>query len=333
MPSDQPISVLEVLQGSTEFLKKQHVEQPRLNSEHLLAHVLGIPRLELYLQFDRLLEEKERAPLRDLLRRRGKGVPLQHLLGSADFFGRNFRCDHRALIPRPETEQLVERALTYKNCNRILDVGTGSGVIAITLALEKKNSEVRRLSKLAGADEVQEVDGAQQLSVHEVLEGASTGATQQFAPPVEFRKTSIEAIDLSPDALALAQENALAHAVSIKWHHGNLLTALSDSTAALFDLIIANLPYIATEEISTLSPEVMHDPKMALDGGPEGLDLIQCLIEQASKHLQPEGHLLLEIGKDQEEAVMNFLKQHDYRDIVALSDYQGVLRFIEARRH
>jgi len=283
MPCNKSISLLEVLKGSTDYLKKQNIEQPRLNSEHLLAHVLRIPRLELYLQFDRMLEEKERAPLRELLRRRGQGIPLQHLLGTAEFFGKTFLSDHRALIPRPETEQLVERALTYKNCHRILDVGTGSGIIAITLALEKNASE-------------------------------------------------IEAIDLSLEALALAKENALRHNInSIKWHHSDLFTSLSAHPATpSFDLIIANLPYIATEEIPTLTREVACDPIMALDGGLDGLDIIQLLIEQASKHLTPEGYLLLEIGKNQEQTVMSLLKQHQYRNIHALSDYQGVLRFVEA---
>ncbi len=274
------ISLLEVLQGGTAFLKKQHIEHSRLNMELLLAHILNIPRLELYLQFERMLGEVEREPLRELLRARGKGVPLQHLLKTAEFFGRTFHSDARALIPRPETEQLVERALTHQEATHILDIGTGSGVIAITLALEKPTA-------------------------------------------------CVDAIDLSPEALLLAQENAALHkAAHITWHHGNLL----ENQSKKWDLIIANLPYIAPEEIPTLSREVQYDPLTALDGGKDGLVLIQQLIEQAPRNLVDQGVLLLEIGKDQEKEVIRLLELNHYSDILALPDYQGVLRFIEARR-
>lgn len=276
------MSLLEVLKGASEFLGKQGVESPRLNAEHLLAHVLGLKRMDLYLQFDRPLGETERAPLRDLIRRRGTGIPLQHLLGSVEFCGRTFKSDARALIPRPETEQLVERALTYTSLNSILDVATGSGVIPLTLALERPDA-------------------------------------------------MINATDISPDALTLTRENAVLLGVDrIVFHEADLIPESLRQNS--FDLITANLPYIPSAEISTLSREVQHDPQLALDGGADGLDLVRRLAPLAYECLTPGGHLLLEIGIDQSDEVMTCLAGHNYRDITALPDYQGILRFIEAMK-
>ena len=277
MPETVPL--LEVLRGTERYLADRGVENPRLNAEHLLAHALGLKRMELYLQFDRPLTESERAPLRDLVKRRGAREPLQHVLGTAEFHGRTFTCDKRALVPRSETEQLVELALEMakdKPAATILDIGTGSGVIALTIALELPSA-------------------------------------------------TLHATDLSPDALALAAENAARHALTdrIVFHQADLLPP--DDTR--FDLIIANLPYIAAEEIASLSPEVRHDPASALDGGTDGLDLIRRLIETAPDRLAPGGALLLEIGLGQADAVNTLLSARKFRDISVRPDYQNIPRF------
>src|SRR5450432_532089 len=123
------MTVLEVLQSTTAYFKKREIESPRLNAEHLLAHTLQRKRIELYLEFERSLTEAELTPLRELVRRRGQGEPVQHLLGTVEFAGRVFLCDKRALVPRPETEELVEKlgAMKWPQGARFADVGTGSG--------------------------------------------------------------------------------------------------------------------------------------------------------------------------------------------------------------
>ena len=277
MPDTLPL--LEVLRGAESYLAERGVENPRLNAEHLLAHALGLKRMELYLQFDRQLTESERAPLRETVKRRGTREPLQHILGTAEFHGRTFTCDRRALIPRPETEQLVEIALEIakgKTALKILDVGTGSGVIAITLALELPSAQVH-------------------------------------------------AADLSPDALALATENAARHGLAehTRFHQADLFP----TNDTKFDLIIANLPYIPSDEVASLSPEVHHDPLSALDGGPDGLDLVRRLIDAAPDHLAPAGALLLELGAGQADAVNTLLADRKFRDISVRSDYQNIPRF------
>jgi release factor glutamine methyltransferase len=276
------MTVLQVLQSSTEYLKKHKIENPRLNAEHLLAHVLGRNRIELYLEFERELTETELGPLRGLVKRRSEGEPLQHLLGTVEFCGLTFLCDKRAMVPRPETEQLVElvESRIDNRESRIVDVGTGSGVIALSLA-------------------------------------------------AKFPEAKVLAVDISDDALALAQENAAM--LNLRGRVQFLKSRLLENVEEAFDQIVANLPYISTQDRHTLSREVLHDPEVALFAGKRGDELVRALIDQAPTRLRPGGMLALEIGLGQNEALLSALTEKNYRDICSKNDYNGVKRFLFAR--
>jgi release factor glutamine methyltransferase len=272
-------TVLETLDKGTAYLAKKGIEDARRNMQQLVAHQLGCTRMDLYLRFDQPLAESELAPLRDLLKRRGDGVPLQHLLGSVHFHRRDFKTDARALIPRPETEELAEWLLknTKLPANpRVLDMGCGSGVLGLTLAAE--------------------LPGAQ-----------------------------VTLADLSPDALALARENAaLLEIANARFVESDLFAALAGQS---FDLIVANLPYVPETDRATLSKEVAHDPDLALFGGPDGLDVIRRFVPAAKDHLAPGGWLALEIGIDQSAEVESLLRAAALSDVLTLKDLSGIPRF------
>jgi len=212
------VTVLELIQNTTAFFQRKGVESPRLSIEYLLAEALGKRRLDLYLDYDQRLPEQILEPLRDKVRRRSEGEPLQHLLGSWEFFGRRFKTDRRALIPRPETERLAELILNQIQAStspgtRLADIGTGSGVLAITLALERPGLEVvatdLSADTLALAREnalVHEVDGRITWLQTDLLSGVGTDfdflvANLPYVPTAEIAKLSREVQHDPPMAL------------------------------------------------------------------------------------------------------------------------------------
>lgn len=257
------MTILDVLRRSTDFLAERGVESPRLQVELLLSHVLKLPRLKLYLQFDRVLTDAELAPLRELVKRRGQREPLQHITGTAAFLGHELKVTRDVLVPRPETEVLAQLALSKLTEQpsgaaevsplRVLDFGTGSGCLAIAVAAGIPSAEVH-------------------------------------------------ALDKSPAALALARENAAFNDVAsrITFHEGDGFAALATMPPGPFDLIVTNPPYIPSAEIATLDPEVREfDPMLALDGGADGLVCYRMLAAQAGAWLKPGGWLLAEFGDGQ----------------------------------
>ena len=279
------MKLLSVLEATTGHFTKHGVPSPRLQAELLLAHALSLPRLGLYLQFERDLNATELDTLRELVRRRAAREPLQHVTGSAGFCGLTLKCTPAALIPRPETEILVEHAakiLGESSTGLVIDVGTGTG--AIPLALARKHPAFQYLG-----------------------------------------------LDISDDALALAAENASAsgsaptEGTKVEWKKNDLLEGISGSAV----LITANLPYLTPAEIESAEPEVRHDPRPALEGGADGLDLIRRLIPQAAKLAKS---LLLECGPDQAQKVAALAREAGFTNVAVHPDLTQRPRIVEARR-
>jgi release factor glutamine methyltransferase len=279
-------SLLETLKSGAEYLAKRGVEDARLNMEHLLAHVMGCRRLDLYLRFETALTEEQLKPLRELTKRRGEGEPLQHLLGTVPFYGHEFVCDHRALIPRPETEHLVsmmvEKFGREARPASVLDVGCGSGCIGLSLAKAWPDSQVTL-------------------------------------------------IDVSEDALELARLNS--ERLGLAGHSLRLVRSdlFEKLPHARFDLIVANLPYIPSREVPSLSREVRRDPHLALDGGATGLDIIFRLLADSPAHLNLDGRVALELHHDQALRVSERLQSLGFADIQTASDLGRIERFVFAR--
>jgi len=275
-------SLLETLTAGAGYLEKNGVDEARLNMEHLLAHVLGCRRLDLYLRHGETLHEHDLARLRDLTKRRATGEPLQHLLGTVDFLGHELVSDQRALIPRPETEYLCDLLIRDRRVEppaRVLDMATGSGCIGLTLAAAWPDSRV-------------------------VL------------------------ADVSEEALDLARLNAGRLGLGrVRIVRSNLF----DKITGDFDLIVSNLPYIPRAEIAGLSREVRRDPVLALDGGPDGLDLVRRFLDAAPAHLGGDGEIALEVGDDQGAVVAALATAQGWREARTRPDLAGIERFVLAR--
>jgi release factor glutamine methyltransferase len=277
-------TIRELLGPAREYLEGKGVPSPKLDAEYLLAHVLGVPRLELYLDHDRALEPAQVDSLRELVRRRGRREPLAYVLGSWSFYGLELHCDARALVPRPETEILVERCLALLEGSAapaIVDVGTGTGAIALALA-------------------------------------------------ARLPEASVTAIDLSPDALALAAENAALNGLAdrVELLQGDLLAPVAGRR---FDLIASNPPYIAEGE--TVDPEVSgHEPALAVFADDAGRAILERLAADAQAALRPGGHLVVELAEGQAPWLAERLAGGGYDEIEATRDLRGVERVVEARK-
>jgi release factor glutamine methyltransferase len=324
--------LLETLKAGTGYLEKRGIEDARLNMEHLLAHVLRCRRLELYMRFNEAMHETDLETLRGLIKRRGEGEPLQHLLGTVEFCGAELVCDHRALVPRPETERLVELLIEKFKTQppaKVLDVGTGSGCIGLSLA--KAWSKKKHLTPHLTSPRGGEGPVGQESSIPEEAVPLPPGERLGEGRISFDSLPAFTLIDISEDALELARLNASRiglNGTSIRFLRSDLFEKVDGE----FDLIVANLPYIPAGEIPALSPEVRRDPVLALDGGVVGTELIARFVTDCQTRLASGGWIALEIGHDQAPAVTGFCEAAGMTDVKAEQDLTGIDRFVLARR-
>ncbi|MBO8142659.1 MAG: peptide chain release factor N(5)-glutamine methyltransferase [Firmicutes bacterium] len=294
-----PRPLMEYVRLATGYLKNCGSPSPRLDAELLLAHVLGTDRVSLYVNHDRPLVLEEVEAYRTVLRQRCRGMPVAYITGRRAFLSFDLRVGPQVLIPRPETELLVEAAVQELPANESLhlcDVGTGSGAVAIGLARALPRARVL-------------------------------------------------AVDISPEALAVARENVAACGLEnrIAVVEGDLLSPLLDRERAtiaggartgLLDAVVSNPPYIPSGQWENLPREIKdYEPRIALDGGEDGLEVYRRLIPQASLALRPGGLLALEIGHDQETRVQELLAAGGaFGAVKVIKDYAGHPRVVLAVR-
>ena len=282
-------TINDLIVWTTQYFASQGIESPRLEAQILLAHVMNYPRIELVARSHEEPLPEERTRFRELIRRRVENWPVAYLVGRREFYLLSFAVSPAVLIPRPDTETLVLAALDSlkgKPAPRVLDLGTGSGCIAVSLAHQCQSAQ-------------------------------------------------ITATDISPDALTIAEQNARTHGVAeqITFRKGDLFEAVSDSPMQ-YDLIVSNPPYIPQAELANLPADVRdHEPRVALDGGPDGLAYYRRIIAEAATYLLPGGMLLLEIGWDQNEAVRGLIAEQNALELCpSLKDKAGRFRVVQARR-
>ena len=280
------LTIKEVLLRTSGFFEEKGIDNPRLNAELLLSHGLGLPsRLDLYLQHDRPLEERELESIRPLVKRRSKGEPVQYIEGKANFMGVDFDVDERVLIPRPETEELVsliEELLEGVKIERILDVGTGSGILALSMARV-------------------------------------------------FEAAEVLGVDVSPDALEVARQNAQKQGLSdrVDFRVSNWYGEVNGQ----FDLIVSNPPYLTRQELHEAASEVRDfEPTQALvSSGEHGEECLFTVMEGAKERLLPGGVLALETGISQKEILEAKAIELGYQEYWGEQDLSGRERFFFVR--
>jgi len=271
-------TILEILRWTTDYFAQQKLEKSRLQAEYIISHVLKCKRFDLYLRFEEIVNEADRKQIKQMILARVAHVPLQYILGETEFYGYRFFVDRSVLIPRPETEYLVEKLIAeIGSAQQVLDIGTGSGAIAISL---KK----------------------------------------------ELPQLNVSAVDISKEALLIAEKNAKENLVEIDFFQSDLFSNCTQK----YDVIISNPPYIPAEEYDSLSLEIKdYEPKSALLANDEGLFYYRKILEKAGDFLNENGQIYFEIGHDQAAKIKKIAENVGFSEIEIvqdLNDFDRIMR-------
>lgn len=315
------MTVLEILNRTKAFFEKKGVPDPLLDAQYIISHGLGMKnRMDLYLNFEKPLTPAELDVLRPLVARRANREPLQHIVGDTSFRGHSIKCDPRALVPRPETEELVDMAKNLLNgveAPFIVEIGTGTGAIAIACAKEIGSSRVLATDiseeALALAKENAEANGL----------GDAASAAGNAATSAAGNATS--ATDNKAAGTLTFAQGDLLDAVT-----GDVVVKIADDASAKIDCLIANLPYIPDGEKGKLQPEVdKFDPALALYGGPDGLSLVRKMLSQTEGKMAAGAPILLEIGSEQASMLEKEATDYPWLEFTgAHKDFCGNVRFV-----
>lgn len=280
---DQQWTIGSLLQWTKQYFQGKGVDNPRLDADVLLSSLLGKDRLYLYVHFDQPLQQEELAAFREMVRRRAARVPVAYIIGRREFMGLEFQVSPAVLVPRPDTEILVEAAIARLSAvpgGNILDVGTGSG--AVIIGTLSRTPDCRGIG-----------------------------------------------VDISRSALEVAETNAarLLPPGQAAFLAADLFPPRTDR----FDAILSNPPYITSDEMKSLQPEVLQEPALALHGGTDGLDFYRRLTAGGRAYLKPGGFMAFEVGAEQARAVSDLATGQGWRTEEILRDYSGIERVVVLR--
>ena len=339
-------TISRVLQWTEQYFRSKGIESSRLDGEVLLSHILGCDRMYLYVNFDRPLNQDELRPFHETILQRVKGYSVAAIIGHKEFMGLDFHVNEHVLIPRPDTETLIEDILDIYDTEaspRILDLCTGPGTILLSLLhylpqakgigvdISKKALAVAEQNRQSMA--LSDVSRFCEIDMKQLLEQVQLGTSISAGTSVGTCMGKAAGTDMST-ATSMSMSTGAPYGMLLDVYN-SLFEEHQTSLDGMFDVLVSNPPYITTAEMKQLSREVLHEPHIALHGGATGLEFYVPIIREGWRLVKDGGYLAIEIGQGQEEAVSKLAKETEqYGEPIYQRDIAGIIREVrwEVRR-